>query len=704
MHEAFINENGITNKELFGEYASGSRPAFESEISSYIQPVKRAATESEILDMIRPRNRVATPSEIREFIKPHTVPGRVVSITPADLAGINSAPLHDTASYWSSPVPLLETSKAVMVVEPLRTSRRVELAGEYGPAGTRITRVETIGSRLPEKEAYRIRSGVETGIFDPEAWTANARSSVKQFTDVDININPYSGTVVYGTAKGVTRSGRAGIPEWEGGVTVFNLYKTELSPSIAERGVPAPVISPSDITSLYFEKGEFSAGAHRTDPGLGKVYVEEPFTELTAAGGLETGRVGVSKETRDINRAFSDFMESETPWGVDLNKYAKRPAPVARVNAAEPSFGINPVGVKDLTGLLGEPVPTVRIRTSAREPVPTTRGGSQVQATRGQVASERLQKILGELGRTRPQARARKAASLIKAETEVAQARTRERNQAIFKATEERIAGTTPDYSRTRLSFFPTREEELAANRRTYAGVYVPGPVTMPSTLMSYDEAIFRGIRKNAEAAQATSSREIFGAMGRRPVDRYGQPQTSRERLAVATRMAGTHPAEVTREGRTTTSDRESRIRALSFLGTLGSADAAITSMIGTSQAATTRERVEERAAVRVRQEELPVRTIDTYMSTVLGREPATRSRVDTLTDIATRTETETPKYPQYPKVPIPGLPDIPPGGGGGGALGPQGKFLFSEHLDVRKIRDVFFGGNRRNVNKKKGR
>ena len=650
MHDAFINSRGIQDDELFSGFSDGRHTVFEFES--------------------------------------RTVPGSIVHIPADDLSGVHIEP----------------TSKALMIVEPLRTSRRVELSGDYGPAGTRISKVSSIGGKV-EKEAYGIRSGVETGIFDPEAWTANARSSVKQFTDVDININPYSGTVVYGTAKGVTRSGRAGIPEWEGGITVFNLYRTELPPSIAERGVPAPVISPSDITSLYFERGEQAAGAFRTEPGAGKIFQEgQIVTANLETGAVTRESVRAVKETRDINRAFSDFMESETPWSVDLNKYAKRPSTVARVNAAEPSFGINPVGVKDLAGLIGEPVPTVRIKASAREPVPTTRGGSQVQATRGQVASERLQKILGELGRTRPQARARKAASLIKAETEVAQARTRERNQAIFKATEERIAGTAPDYSRTRLSFFSTREEELAANRRTYAGVYVPGPVTMPSTLMSYDEAIFRGIRRNAEAAQATSSREIFGAMEGRPVDRYGQPQTSRERLAVATRMAGTHPAEVTREGRTTTSDRESRIRALSFLGTLGSADAAITSMIGTSQAATTRERVEERAAVRVRQEELPVRSIDTYMSTVLGRESATRSRVDTLTDIATRTETETPKYPQYPKVSIPGLPDIPPGGGGGGALGPQGKFLFSEHLDVRKIRDVFFGGNRRNVNKKKGR
>jgi hypothetical protein len=49
-------------------------------------------------------------------------------------------------------------------------------------------------------------------------------------------------------------------------------------------------------------------------------------------------------------------------------------------------------------------------------------------------------------------------------------------------------------------------------------------------------------------------------------------------------------------------------------------------------------------------------------------------------------------------------MPDIPGGGGGGGGGGPQGKFLFSEHLDVRKIKDIFFSGNRRNVNKKKGR
>lgn len=314
-------------------------------------------------------------------------------------------------------VPLLETTKAVSVRSPLFATRSTTSSFEVLPGGVRVK--QTVPSGRESELTFKSGTLIPNS---PEAWTTSPTSKLSIGRREAIRIEPYSGEVTVMGMRREVRTPTAG-KAFEGGRSQFNLFNLPGkagSPTTVDIKVP----STSDILSVGFKKGTLETGAVRdvTRAGVGSVYHYE-----TAFADVSPVRVGVAKQTREVGKAISDILSSETPETINIQEYSTVVTPKGKVASK-----VNTVPTFDLSGM-GLTTPTATVKPTAREPVVggMLSLGMEPQIGRMDIATARLQSMFGEFApRSKPKA---KSMEQKMAEAKVAHAKTVARNKQLEK-------------------------------------------------------------------------------------------------------------------------------------------------------------------------------------------------------------------------------------------------------------------------------
>ena len=677
--------------------------------------------------MIRPIKRPATPSEIRGIIKPHTVPEPVTTaIVPVKFDRI----IVDTA-YDISDV------NANIDLGGIRTQSHRNIIN-VGKLGKTSVVSKSAGMEI-SAEQYAMQTGLDIG-KTPVAMRTIEVFRTQTTRDVYPSItNPKTGALIMAGRTYENIIGSKGIVELPGSMTIGQISSRGIA---SGEGVVAwqQVDLANDIIWNTIAKPRKTIALHPNDlvasitdvtSGLGTISVASNIPEASLADvastnirivrGIETFEtmfgsqaitksgagtsLGVNLPGSMKSQQASSLFKSLPDYGVKVSEiYGNiehvRPAPITtHENIFDASNQINGVlfgkessafeteaarlrenvgveklmntGVSRSGGLItplsetfGRPKPKGR-----PSPEGTATGLKLISFGSESVAAKEASSKIGNIIKSLITKQHEKNAAKAEAETKETSSPARERISQPVQTTRPGSAfaqwGRRVFVYDEESAMYPSRlglEKTGISSREGFVDplqtARVPGSIMMGSLRRSY----------------GLEFKQVPEVVSRQQRDIAEKQESDRAHAIITGQIAATRVA-----------------------------DAAIASMVGVVREVSVaqRERVETRVKTSQRQEEVPMRTMADFVDTITGQTTATRTKTKTTTDTTSR---EGIDYPQYPKVLIPGLPDIPPGGGGGGALGPQGKFLFSEHLDVRKIRDVFFGGNGRNVNKRKGR